>query len=129
MKIKGPPDYTGPPTPPESNGVEKKAVSKFGTDPSADIKPTSPANRKQPEVTDSFEKDLRKIAKTSGPQGPPGEEAVSQMVDSVLQEVLGKEFMSKPEAARLKEALVPMIHQDEQMMGKLGSLLNRLGKL
>jgi hypothetical protein len=126
MKIK-PPDYSGSPTPPESDGVDKKTVSKFETGPAADVK----ANRtpgKEQVATDPFESCLREVSKTSGPQELKGEEAVHRIVDTVLQEIMGKEFMSKPDAARLKEAISPMISQDERMMSKLNSILNRLGK-
>lgn len=126
MKIK-PPDNSRPPTPPESDGVDKKTVSKFETDPAADAKANKLTGKEQV-ATDPFESCMREVAKTSGPQGLKGEEAVHRIVDTVLQEIMGKEFMSKPDAARLKEAISPMISQDEQMMSKLNSILNRLGK-
>lgn len=126
--IKGPSDYSTPPTPPESNGVEKKTVSKFESEPSGGIDKGGSTGQKQTEISDSFEKDLREIAQTSGAKGPDGEASVHRIVDTVLQEVLGKDFMSRPEAARLKEAIAPMISQDEQMMNKLNSILSRLGK-
>ncbi len=128
MKIKGPTDYSIPPAQPESNGVEKKTVSKVESEPSRDINKAGSPSQKQPEVSGRFEKGLREIAKASGPKGPDGEASVDHIVDTVLQEVLGKDFMSRPEGARLKEVIIPMISQDEQMMSKLNSILNRLGK-
>jgi hypothetical protein len=128
MKIKGPADYSGPPTPPEPDGVDKKTVSKFEREQAADVKVNKTPGKEQVAATDPFENCLRAIAKTSGPQGLRGEEAVHHIVDTVLQEIMGKEFMSKPDAARLKEAISPLISQDEQMMSKLNSILNRLGK-
>lgn len=126
MKIKGPSDYSGPPTPPEPKGVDNKSVSKFETEQTTTESTQSAGRKEKASGLDSFETGLREIAKTSGPQGMPGE-AVDKIVDTVLQEVLGKDFMSRPDAARLKEAIAPLISQDEQIMGKLQSILNRLG--
>jgi len=127
MKIKGPPDYPVPPTPPEQNGADNKTVSKFDPGQTANIASAKPIG-KEAEVTTHFEQSLKEIAKGSGPQQPGGPAAVERIVDSVLEEVMGKEFMSKPDAARLKDAIMPMINDDEPMMNKLNSILNRLGK-
>jgi hypothetical protein len=126
MKIdKKPPDYPVPPTPPE-NGADNKTVSKFdpGQSNITSAKPTG----KEAEVSTPFEQSLREIAKGSGTQESRGPAAVERVVNSVIEEVMGKEFMSRPDAARLKDALVPMIGEDEPMMNKLNSILNRLGK-
>jgi protein tyrosine/serine phosphatase len=127
MKIKGSPDFPVPPTPPEQNGADNKTVSKFDPGQSSNITSARPSG-KEGEVTSPFEQSLKEIAKSSGPQQPVGKAAAEHIVNSVLEEVMGKEFMSKPDAARLKDALVPMISEDEPMMNKLNSILNRIGK-
>jgi hypothetical protein len=126
MKIKGPPDYSVPPAPQEPEGVDKKAVSKFETEPASDVKVTK--GKQSTQTVDSFESSLREISKASGPQGIQGEQAVDHIVDTVLEEVMGKDFLSHPDASRIKKAISPLIGQDEQLMTKLNSILNRLEK-
>lgn len=127
MNIK-PPDYSRPTTPPEPDGVDAKTISKSETEKAADVRANKTAAKEKFAAVDPFENCLREVAKASGPQGLKGEEAVHHIVDTVLQEVMGKDFMSKPDAGRVREAISPLISQDEQMMSKLNSILNRLIK-
>jgi hypothetical protein len=122
MKIKGPGGYSGPPVPPEPESVGSKPTSKFEPQ-SAEVTQKKGAAAAEPTP---FEKGLQEIARTSRAGG--GEIPVGKIVDSVLEEVLGKDFASKPGGAAVKEAIVPLISQDEHLMGKLNSILSRLGK-
>lgn len=125
MKIKGPGGYSGPPVPPEPESVGSKPTSKFEPQETKSAEVTQKKGAAAAEPT-SFEKGLQEIARTSRAGG--GEIPVGKIVDSVLEEVLGKDFASKPGGAAVKEAIVPLISQDEHLMGKLNSILSRLGK-
>jgi hypothetical protein len=125
--IKGPPDYTGPPSSPEPEKIDKKAVTGSPLDQSTGAKEAEQVGPKQVPA-DNFESSLTEIAKTLGSGGLQNQSAVSKVVDTVLEEILGKDFLSTPDAASLREAITPFISQDEQMMNKLNSILNRLGK-
>ncbi|HEY7161013.1 MAG TPA: hypothetical protein VH815_07115 [Acidobacteriota bacterium] len=124
MKIKGPGGYSGPPVPPEPDSVGSKPTSKFEPQEtqSAEVAQKKGATAAEPS---SFEKGLQEIARS---RAGGGEIPVGKIVDSVLEEVLGKDFASKPGGAAVKEAIVPLISQDEHLMGKLNSILSRLDK-
>jgi len=125
MEIKGPGKYSGPPVPSEPEGVGKKPASKFEPH---EVQSTEVTQKKSaaPAEPSTFEKGLQEIARTSRAGG--GEIPVGKIVDTVLEEVLGKDFASKPGCAAIKEAIVPLIGQDEHLMGKLNSILSRLEK-
>ena len=124
MKIKGPGGYSGPPVPPEPESVGSKPT-KFEPQETQTAEVTHKKGAAATEPT-AFEKGLQEIARTSRAGG--GEIPVGKIVDSVLEEVLGKDFASKPGGAAVKEAIVPLISQDELLMGKLNSILSRLEK-
>lgn len=124
MKIKGPGGYSGPPAPPEPESVGSKPT-KFEPQETQTAEVTHKKGAAATEPT-AFEKGLQEIARTSRAGG--GEIPVGKIVDSVLEEVLGKDFASKPGGAAVKEAIVPLISQDEHLMGKLNSILSRLEK-
>jgi hypothetical protein len=124
MKIKGPGGYSGPPVPSEPESVGSKPT-KFEPQETKAAEVTQKKGAAATEPT-AFEKGLQEIARTSRAGG--GEIPVGKIVDSVLEEVLGKDFASKPGGAAVKEAIVPLISQDEHLMGKLNSILSRLEK-
>ncbi|HSP06149.1 MAG TPA: hypothetical protein VLR94_03180 [Acidobacteriota bacterium] len=129
MKIKGPGNYPGLPAPPdEVKGGEAKGSVPFS--PDAGGVQSTEASRKTSSAgkTDSFETSLREIAGTARKEGAPGAATINKVVDSVLEQMLGKEFLAKPEAASLKAAMVPMLGDDEHFMNKLSSILSRLQK-
>jgi hypothetical protein len=123
MRIKGS-GYSGPPVPPEPEGIESKPKSKFETKEAQTSEVTNKKGTAATEPT-AFEKGLEEIAKASrtGADVP-----VNKIVDSVLEEVLGKDFASTPVGAAARDAIVPLISQDEHLMGKLNSILSRLEK-
>lgn len=124
MKIKEPPNYSGPPAPPDPEAGESKPVSNFQSDAKSEVreKPTASVP-----ATDTFKNGLKEVAELARKQGIPKEATVGKVVDRVLEQVLGKEFLSKPEAASVREALTPLICSDEYLMSKLNSILSRLG--
>jgi hypothetical protein len=124
MKIKGPGSYSGPPAPSEPEGTESKPVSKFDTQ---EVQ-TSEATQKKGSAAsglNAFEKGLQEIARASR---TGGEVSVTKIVDTVLEEFLGKDFASRPDGVAVRDAIVPLINQDEHLMGKLNSILSRLEK-
>jgi hypothetical protein len=124
MKIKGPGGYSGPPVPPEPESVGSKPKSKFEPQETQAAEVTHKKSAAAGEPT-AFEKGLQEIARA---RAGGGEIPVGKIVDSVLEEVLGKDFALKPGGAAVKEAIVPLISQDEHLMGKLNSILSRLQK-
>lgn len=129
MKIKGPGNYSGIPAPPEE--VKKgEGSSNTSFNPEAGGVQNADTSRKNAQVakTGIFEAKMQEIAKTSGKQGASAETNVNRVVDSVLEQMLGKDFLGKPEAASLKAAMVPMLSQDENFMNKLNGVLARLQK-
>lgn len=122
MKIKGPGSYSGPPAAPEPES--NKPVSKFEPH---EIQNAEVSQKKSaaPAKLNDFEKGLQEIARTSR---AGGEIPVGKIVDTVLEEVLGKDFASKPGGAAMRDAIVPLVSQDEHLMGKLNSILSRLEK-
>jgi hypothetical protein len=123
MRIKGS-GYSGPPVPPEPEGVESKPVSKFEP---KEVQASEVTNKRGAAAAEpsAFEKGLQEIAKASrtGADVP-----VDKIVDTVLEEVFGKDFASTPDGAAARDAIVPLISQDEHLMGKLNSILSRLEK-
>ena len=123
MKIKGPGNYSGPPAPTEPEGTGSKPVSKFDT---KEVQTSEVTNKKGTASAEpnSFEKGLHEIARFRA----GGEIPLSKIVDTVLEETLGKDFASRPDCAAMRDAIVPLINQDEHLMGKLNSILSRLEK-
>jgi hypothetical protein len=123
MKIKGPGSYSGPPASPEPEDVGSKPVSKFEP---KEVQ-ASEVNKKGAASAEpsGFEKGLQEIAKTSR---PGSEIPVEKIVDTALEDVLGKDYASRPGGLAVRDAIVPLINQDEHLMGKLNSILSRLEK-
>src|SRR5262245_9923056 len=116
---------TRPLVPSEPESVETKPTSKFQQQETQTTEVTHKKGAAAAEPT-AFEKSLQEIARASRAGG--GEIPIGKIVDSVLEEVLGKDFASKPGGAAVKDAIVPLISQDEHLMGKLNSILSRLDK-
>lgn len=129
MKIKGPGNYSGIPAPPEDvKKGEGKGSVPFNPD-AGGVQGTDAAQKNAPAgKVGTFEASMQEIAKTSGKQGASADATVNRVVDSVLEQMMGKEFLGKPEAASLKATMVPMLSQDEHFMNKLNSVLARLQK-
>ena len=129
MKITGPGNYSGPPAPPEkTKGGEARGVSPFQQETTG-VEEAASAGRKGAAGKPSlFEAGLREIAKAGKAGGLSGEATVGKVVDSVLEQVLGNDFQSKPGIEKLREAMIPMLSQDEVFMGKLNNVLSRLEK-
>jgi hypothetical protein len=125
MKIKGPPDYSGPPTPPEFEGGEKQNVSKAQSEKS--LTETQIPEKLSPARADALEKGLREVAELARKEGLDKEATIGKVVDTVLEQVMGKEFICGPEAASLRKAIAPLVSSDEYLMGKITNLLSRLG--
>ncbi|MCI0414273.1 hypothetical protein L0222_15955 [bacterium] len=126
MKIKGPGNYSGPP-PPEPKGDDKK-VGKF--QPEKHVQQTQDTKAKakgQAQSISSIEKGLSEVAKTAKAEGLKGEALAAKVVDTVLTEMFGKDFVSRPDAAALRETITPFVAQDEHLSSKLQSLITRLG--
>jgi hypothetical protein len=127
MKIKGPGGYSGVPGPPDDvKKGEGKGNVPFKTE-TGEVQGSS-SSRKSAGPAGAFEACLKEVAKTSGKEGVSGEAGVNRMVDTVLEQMLGKDFLGKPEAASLKAAMVPMLSQDEHFMNRLNKVLTRLQK-
>lgn len=129
MKIKGPGNYSGLPAPPEEvKGGEAKGRAAFS--PEAGGIKDAEATRKNAATGEagSFEAKLQEIARAGRKDGAPGAETVNKVVDSVLERMMGKEFLAGPDASSMKAAMVPMLSEDEHFMNKLNSVLSRLQK-
>ena len=124
MKIKGPGNYSGPPAPTEPEGTGSKPVSKFDTKDTQSSEVTHKRGTASAEPS-AFEKGLQEISRAVR---TGGEIPVNKIVDTVLEETLGKDFASRPDCAAMRDAIVPLINQDEHLMGKLNSILSRLEK-
>ena len=127
MKIKGPANYSGPPTPPDLKTDKGKSVAGFDPQKGAETPQSARAKGKAQEPA-SFEKSLSQIAKAIKAEGLQGEAMASKVVDSVLDEIFGKDFLSKPGAAAMRKTLSPFLSQDETVMNKLNNVLSRLEK-
>jgi hypothetical protein len=123
MKIKGPGNYSSPP-PPESKRDEKK-VGKF--QPEKHIQPHETKAKGQTQNVSNLEKGLNEVAKTAKAEGLKGEALTAKVVDTVLTDMFGKDFLTRPDAAALRETITPFVAQDEHLSSKLQSLITRLG--
>jgi hypothetical protein len=124
MKIKGPGNYSGPP-PSEFPG-EKKKVGNFPADKSVEQAPQKKVKTETQSVS-QMEKGLSEVARSAKAEGLKGEALAAKVVDTVLGEMFGKDFLSRPDAAVLRETIAPFVAQDEHLSSKLNSLLSRLG--
>ena len=124
MKIKGQGNFSGPP-PPEFKGDDKK-VGKFELE-----KPIEQAekakSKAETQSISSLEKGLSEVARSAKEEGLKGEALASRVVDTVLGEMFGKDFLSRPDAKALRETIAPFVAQDEHLSSKLNGLLSRLG--
>jgi len=124
MKIKGPGNYSVPP-PPEPKGDDKK-VGKF--QPEKYIQePKETKAKGQTQNVSTLEKGLSEVAKTAKAEGLKGEALAAKVVDTVLTDMFGKDFLTRPDAAALRETITPFVAQDEHLSSKLQSLITRLG--
>jgi hypothetical protein len=125
MKIKGPGDYPGLPVP--SGPGEGKPAGKLDVQKGVEKTADAQIKGKVHEPT-GFEKGLSSIAAAIRTEGLQGEAMVGRVVDSVLEEILGKDFASRPDSAAMRQILSPFISQDEVLMNKLNNVLSRLEK-
>lgn len=124
MKIKGPGPYSGPP-PSEPKGDDKK-VGKFQPEKYSQ-EPQETKAKGQTQNVSQLEKGLSEVAKTAKAEGLKGEALAAKVVDTVLTEMFGKDFLTRPDAAALRETITPFVAQDEHLSSKLQSLITRLG--
>ncbi len=134
MKIKGPADYSGPAaTPPEpgkggeekiSSGRQADRLLPQQTETAASAAAT--AGRGVRRQAGTFEVEMEGRARAMKTENLQGEAVAGRVVDSVLEDVLGKEFMSGPRADAIRQAIGPMVSQDENLMSRIHSILSRL---
>lgn len=124
MKIKGPGNYSGPPST-ESKGDDKK-VGKFPAEKAIE-QAGQPKGKAETRAVSNLEKGLTEVARSAKAEGLKGEALASKVVDTVLSEMFGKDFPSRPDAAVLRETIAPFVAQDEHLSSKLNTLLSRLG--
>ena len=123
MKIKGPGNYSGPPSP-EFKGDDKK-VGKFQPENLQGPETTKASSPKQP--VSPMEQGLSEVARSAKAEGLKGEALTAKVVDTVLTQMFGKDFLSRPDANALRETIIPFLSQDEHLSGKINSLISRLG--
>jgi hypothetical protein len=124
MRIKGPGDLPGQ-QPIEPKRDEKK-VGKF--QPEKYIQePQETKAKGQTQHVSHLEKELSEIAKSAKAEGLKGEALAAKVVDTVLSEMFGKDFLTRPDAAALRETITPFVAQDEHLSSKLQNLITRLG--
>ena len=124
MKIKGPGNFSVPPSP-EPTGDDKK-VGNFPADKTVD-QTTQPKARTEAQPASGMEKGLSEVARSAKAEGLKGEALAARVVDTVLGEMFGKDFLSRPDAAALRDTIAPFVAQDEHLSSKLNNLLSRLG--
>jgi hypothetical protein len=124
MKIKGPGNFSVPPSP-EFKGDDNKKVGKFSTEKSVE-QTTKPKERADTQAVSEMEKGLSEVAHSMKAEGLKGEALASKVVDTVLGEMFGKDFLSRPDAAALRDTIAPFVAQDEHLSSKLNNLLSRL---
>ena len=124
MKIKGPGNYSGPP-PTEFKGDDKKVGNFPANKPEEQVGLSRGKTETQP--LSGMEKGLTEVARSVKSEGLKGEALASKVVDTVLGEMFGKDFLSHPDAKALRETIAPFVAQDEHLSSKLNSLLSRLG--
>jgi hypothetical protein len=119
MKINRP-GFTGPP--PAENKADDKKVGKFELN-----KEIQQPQEVRTKGVSALESGLSEVARAAKAEGLKGEALASRVVDTVLGEVFGKDFMSRPDAAALRETIAPFVAQDEHLSAKINSLISRLG--
>jgi hypothetical protein len=124
MKIKGPGNYSGPPPPDLPN--DGKKVGKFEPE-KLQQGPQEAKAKTQAQSASHLEQGLSEVARTAKAEGLKGEALTAKVVDTVLTQMFGKDFLSRPDAAALRETITPFIAQDEHLSGKINNLIARLG--
>jgi hypothetical protein len=124
MKIKGPGSYSGPPSP-DFKGDEKK-VGKFQPE-KLQQGPEQAKAKTQTQTISDVEKGLSEVARAAKAEGLKGEALAAKVVDTVLSQMFGKEFLSHPDAAALRETITPFVAQDEHLSSKINNLISRMG--
>ncbi len=125
MKIKGPGNFPEMPTPPEINGDGKKA-GKF--DPEKPVQNAQgPEAKAKTQPPSALEQGISEVARAAKAEGLKGEALASRVVDTVLSQMFGKDFLSRPDAAALRKTITPFVAQDEHLFSRLNSVLSRLG--
>lgn len=127
MKIKGPGGYPRPPEPPDAQSGKVGNQSTFTPGSVAEEASVRKAPGKSKVVT-PFETDLKEISGSVKAGTMNHETAVTKVVESVLSDLLGKDFLSRADSASLREKIGPFIAQDDVLAGKLQSILSRIGK-
>lgn len=125
MKIKGPGNFSGPP-PSDFKPEEDKKVGKFEPEKLQQTGPQAKV-KNQPLNASEFEKGLSEIARSAKSEGLKGEALAAKVVDTVLTEMFGKDFLSNPDATKLRETIIPFVAQDENLSNKINNLISRLG--
>jgi hypothetical protein len=123
MKIKGPGEFSVPPSP-EPKGDDKK-VGNFPSEKVVEQTTQSKARAEAPPVS-GMEKGLSEVARSMKTEGLKGEALATKVVDTVLGEMFGKDFLSRPDAVALRDTIAPFVAQDEHLSSKLNHLLSRL---
>lgn len=124
MKIKGPGNYSGPPSP-DFKGDDKK-VGKFQPEKLQQGPERTKPKTESQNVSD-LERGLGEVARAAKSEGLKGEALTARVVDSVLTQMFGKDFLSHPDAAQLRETITPFVAQDEHLSNKINNLISRLG--
>ena len=123
MKIKGPGNFSVPPEP-EPKGDNKK-VGNFPSEKLVE-QTSQPKARAEAQPATGMEKGLSEVARSAKAEGLKGEALAGKVVDTVLGEMFGKDFLSRPDAAALRDTIAPFVAQDEHLSSKLNNLLSRL---
>jgi hypothetical protein len=124
MKIKGPGNYSGPPSP-DFKGDDKK-VGKFQPE-KLQQGPEQAKAKTQTQNVSHLEKGLSDVARAAKAEGLKGEALTAKVVDSVLTQMFGEDFLSTPDAAAMRETITPFVAQDEHLSNKINNLISRLG--
>lgn len=124
MKIKGPGNYSGPPPPEIQN--DKKKVGKFEAE-KIQKGPEETKAKAQTQNVSHLEQGLSEVAHAAKAEGLKGEALAAKVVDTVLTQMFGKDFLSRPDAAALRETITPFVAQDEHLSSKIAHLISRLG--
>ena len=113
------------PPSPEPKGDDKK-VGNFPSEKVVD-QTAQPKTRTEAQPVSGMERGLSEVARSAKAEGLKGEALAAKVVDTVLGEMFGKDFLSRPDAAALRDTIAPFVAQDEHLSSKLNNLLSRLG--
>ncbi len=70
---------------------------------------------------------LKEVARSVKAEGLKGEALTAKVVDTVLTQMFGKDFLSSPDAAALRETITRFLAQDEHLSTRINNLITRLG--